>query len=284
LIYSLTLPGFSFKAVYQSCAERTENSRLRAGLIAEWPRVSERAERYGVAAATPAFQDLEVQPSVNVTDAELGDLYDRVLVRGGERVVYEVIRRRGRYGRCPYCGQRDVGTLDHYLPQGGFPEFSVLPSNLIPCCRDCNHEKLEHIPSTNFDQLFHPYFDDWSGLEILKAEIRISSTVDVTFRINVDALPPEISGRATTQFNQLKLGTLYANQATVELVQRREVFQKTFATGGRDALESELRREHQSRRQPFPNAWEPVLYLALAEDEQFCNGGWESIDKPQILI
>ena len=284
MIYALTLPEFSFKAVYQSCAQRTTNSRLRAALTAEWPRVSDRAERYSVEAAKPAFQNLEVQPSVNVTDAELGDIYDRVLVRGGERIVYEAIRRRGRYGRCPYCGQRDVGTLDHYLPQGSFPEFSVLPSNLIPCCRDCNHEKREHIPSTNFDQLFHPYFDDWSELAILKAEIRIGTTIDVTFRVNVDALPLEVSGRATTQFNQLKLGTLYANQATVELVQRREVFQKTFAAGGRDALESELQREYLSRCQPFPNAWEPVLYLALAESVQFCNGGWESIDEPQVLI
>jgi hypothetical protein len=245
--------------------------------------VSERADRYGVAAEMPAFQDLEIQSSVNVKDAELGNLYDRVLVKGGERSVYEEIRGRGRYGRCPYCGQRDVGTLDHYLPQGSFPEFSVLPSNLIPCCRDCNHKKLEHIPSTSFDQLFHPYFDDWSKLEILKAEIRIDSTIDVIFRVNVEALPLEVSRRASTQFNQLKLGALYAKQAGVELVQRREFFQGTFEAGGRDALESELRREHQSRRRLFPNAWEPVLYLALAQDEQFCSGGWGAIDKPQSL-
>ena len=231
-----------------------------------------------------AFQDLGIQPSVNVTDAELGNLYDRVLVRGGERPVYEAIRRRGRYGRCPYCGQRDVGTLDHYLPQASFPEFSVLPINLIPCCRDCNHEKLEHIPSTNIDQFFHPYFDDWSEFEILKAEIRMGSTIDVTFRINVEALPLQVSGRAATQFSQLKLGALYAKQAGVELVQRREFFQGTFGSGGRQALESELRREHHSRRRLFSNAWEPVLYLALAESEQFCSGGWESIDEPQISI
>jgi hypothetical protein len=226
---------------------------------------------------------LKIQASLNVTRAELENLYDRVLVGGGERTAYEAIKKRGRYGRCPYCGQRDVKTLDHYLPKATFPEFAVLPANLIPCCSDCNHDKFEHSPSSYFDQLFHPYFDDWARFEVLKADIRIGSTIDVTFRINSEALPQEVSKRASTQFMQLKLGSLYANQASVELVQRREVFQKTFATGGRDALEDELRREHQSRRKPFPNAWEPVLYLALAENEQFCSGGWESIDEPQML-
>jgi len=284
LIYSLAIPGYSFQPLYQGCARRTANLELRAALAAEWPRVSDRAEQYEVAAAIPAFYALGTQPCVNVTGAELADLYDRVLVRGGERHVYDAIRMGVRYGRCPYCGQRSVGTIDHYLPQSTFPEFSVLPINLVPCCSDCNHEKREHSPSANFDQLFHPYFDDWSDLEILKAEIEISSSIDVTFRIYAEALPPEISIRASTHFTQLKLGALYAQQAGVELVQRREVFRNTFETGGAEALESELRREYASRRRVFPNAWEPALYLALSENEQFCNGGWEAIDEPENFL
>ena len=44
-------------------------------------------------------------------------------------------------GRCCLCACRGRRTLDHYLPQATYPEFSVLPLNLVPACWDCNHTK-----------------------------------------------------------------------------------------------------------------------------------------------
>lgn len=42
-------------------------------------------------------------------------------------------------GRCAYCDSSDARTLDHVLPRflGGISE----PSNLIPCCHQCNAKK-----------------------------------------------------------------------------------------------------------------------------------------------
>jgi len=42
---------------------------------------------------------------------------------------------------CPYCGIDRPITIDHYLPQTEYPEYSIYPPNLIPCCGRCNSIK-----------------------------------------------------------------------------------------------------------------------------------------------
>lgn len=42
---------------------------------------------------------------------------------------------------CPICGIDTYDEWDHYVPRELMPEYSVLTSNLIPLCHDCNHKK-----------------------------------------------------------------------------------------------------------------------------------------------
>ncbi len=44
-------------------------------------------------------------------------------------------------GTCPLCKTTIPSTFDHYLPISFFPEFSIHPLNLIPCCSTCNTTK-----------------------------------------------------------------------------------------------------------------------------------------------
>ncbi|ADV50868.1 hypothetical protein Celal_3613 [Cellulophaga algicola DSM 14237] len=48
-----------------------------------------------------------------------------------------------RINNCPNCTIEKVASLDHYIPKDEFPEFSVNPINLIPCCSTCNSKKKE---------------------------------------------------------------------------------------------------------------------------------------------
>ena len=93
---------------------------------------------------------------------------------------------------CPVCGSPSIGTLDHYLPKDAYPEFAVLPSNLIPACGLCNSgAKGVAIKGTLQDHRFlHPYFDK-SGDQALW-EVSISGNFAApTFK----AVPsPGISG------------------------------------------------------------------------------------------
>lgn len=53
--------------------------------------------------------------------------------------IYSDIRKLSK--KCSYCGVRDVVGLDHYLPRDGvrgYPEFNILPVNLVPACDRCN--------------------------------------------------------------------------------------------------------------------------------------------------
>ncbi|WCO00565.1 HNH endonuclease signature motif containing protein [Psychroserpens ponticola] len=48
-----------------------------------------------------------------------------------------------RINTCPNCTIDNVSSLDHFIPKEEFPEFSVNPINLIPCCTICNSKKKD---------------------------------------------------------------------------------------------------------------------------------------------
>lgn len=70
---------------------------------------------------------------------------------------------------CPMCGSMHSGTLDHYLPKSGFPNFSVFSMNLIPAC-NCNSKRKETLTGTNaHERVLHPYFDACLGERLVRA-------------------------------------------------------------------------------------------------------------------
>ncbi|TGA97710.1 hypothetical protein E4665_11460 [Sporolactobacillus shoreae] len=55
--------------------------------------------------------------------------------------------------KCPYCGQKKVSTLDHFLPKSVYTPLIVTPTNLVPSCKDCNTEKYyirHHVTLSSF--------------------------------------------------------------------------------------------------------------------------------------
>lgn len=60
---------------------------------------------------------------------------------------------------CPMCGGSGARTLDHYLPQAHYPEFSVLSLNLIPSCGICNGKRNACNSPEKEHKTLHLYFD-----------------------------------------------------------------------------------------------------------------------------
>lgn len=76
--------------------------------------------------------------------------------------IYEYYNQiRSAEKRCPYCNfyTRQVRQLDHYLPKAVFPSLSIVVSNLVPICKDCNEIKDAYYSFDKSKQLIHPYYD-----------------------------------------------------------------------------------------------------------------------------
>jgi hypothetical protein len=253
---------------------------LREALKTEGVRVAQRSEDYLSKAAAEKLYSMAPDNAQNVSNAKLAELYDRVLVKGGERDTYDKLKSLARFGRCPLCGQRDVKTLDHYLPRASFPEFCVTPANLVPSCTDCNKAKLDYVADCYDRQSFHPYFDDWSGVILLTGTPMITDRIDIVFSIHPHGdVPPHWIKRAEWHFQKLQLGNLYREHASVELVQRKSEFRAIYSVDGSFGLKEDLKLEADSRSKPFPNAWQPALYRGLSESKEFCEGGFEKIEE-----
>jgi hypothetical protein len=268
-------------AIFEACATRTRGVELRAALLAQRPHVEARAELYLQHAVLGTLVDLEPEDPVDIDPTDLSGLYGRVMVKGGERPLYLRLRGASRFNRCPACGQRDVKTLDHYLAKDQYPELAVFPANLVPCCFECNHAKLTYRAEERDKQLFHPYYDNWSGYRLVSATINVGARVTTSFEIrNPSGVEEELIARARNHFSQLELATLYEQHSAVELVERKPIFQSTFGSDGPDGLREELAFEAQSRRRAHINSWQAALYRALSRSDDFCAGGFEQIDEP----
>ncbi|MBO9695933.1 MAG: hypothetical protein J7499_07025 [Sphingopyxis sp.] len=74
---------------------------------------------------------------------------------------------------CPMCGSPSRGSLDHYLPREDFPEFAVLPANLLPACSLCNSGAKGRTfkGAISGERFLHPYFDTCAKDKIWRIRI-----------------------------------------------------------------------------------------------------------------
>jgi 5-methylcytosine-specific restriction endonuclease McrA len=160
--------------VFRTCISRVRNRDLKRRLTSVVAEIETAANAFETAADTSSYYALQPQNSVNgiITGSEMVDVYEQRMVPNTApgRPIYERLLAEPAHGRCPLCGQRDVSTLDHYLPKSDFPALAVVPINLVPSCKDCNHAK-QGRPNTAEEQTLHPYFDDVENDLWLSAEV-----------------------------------------------------------------------------------------------------------------
>ncbi len=77
---------------------------------------------------------------------------------------------------CAYCGIHAASTLDHYLAKDVYPEFAVLPANLVPSCSFCNPPR-DFRDAQRRRALIHPYFDVIQQERLLVANVKIAGGV-----------------------------------------------------------------------------------------------------------
>ena len=178
-------------------------------------------------------------------------------------------------GYCFLCGDRKAGEVDHYLPKSSFPEFSILPMNLIPACHECNMTKRAKYTSTQPYLYFHPYLMKFPSHQFLKAEVTLLNTVIIEYRIDTSEKGPEVTALAH-QFDDLKLGEIYSDQAVQFMNDQLNSYHQDYRNGGAHLMRKNRRNDANSAlASRGPNHWKPVLLNALADSDEFCDGKFE---------
>lgn len=138
--------------------------------------------------------------------------------------IYERIKLSASES-CPYCGGiGDPQNLDHYMPKKYYPQYTVLPLNLVPSCRDCNMGSKGDLPMTvDENRVLNPYFDgshffeqQWVFADFLVDESGIPLTT--VYRCEPPSAWNHIDRqRAISHFNTFDLERRYKNSAGTQI-------------------------------------------------------------------
>lgn len=237
----LDLPNISFYGMLAKCAEGMEQVNVRKSFISEFQVFHDKEQQYQelskdgnlhaypkthpLTNETPVVGHLTKRKLVNLYENNLRnkskparDYYDALLLSSGER--------------CPFCG--DIGhtkNLDHFLPKAHFPEFSIMPLNLVPSCRDCNMgEKGQVFATISDEQAIHPYVDKdiFHQEQWVFAEYLAEDDGAFCFFVNCpNTWSQEDQNRAANHFNTLDLASRYrleAGKHLSEVIDQKNAF------------------------------------------------------------
>lgn len=182
--------------------------------------------------------------------------------------------------RCPFCQISESSTLDHYLPKERYPEFSVLPQNLIPCCSNCNTHKRALIldKNTNIRFFIHPYYDVIPNINFIKLHISfINNKLTLSYSVyNNGNLTAAQYSHLKNHFDKLNLAERFRKASLVELAGMYDSISR-FARLGAIRLSSELLKESIKYSAWGVNYWRNLLFHELANNQIFINGGYRFI-------
>ena len=269
----VNIPKISKSDIYKCCCNGIKDEVKKKNLLNYLYVFLLNARGYCNSARKKCLDKYIIKELINYTRYEdikndLFDLYDKRLVRGKEpRKYYNQIKASPKLGKCPYCGFGQVATLDHYLPKSEFQIFSILPNNLIGCCRDCNTTKRNTVLNT-----IHPYYDDFTKTQWLFAKVNwpkltMEFFVD-TKNINNDLDRKKIEGH----FSVYELAKRYAVEAASELNDLGIEFGNKNLT--KTDIKEELNEKFKSKAMNHINHWKTAMYQALCQDQCYYNGGY----------
>lgn len=274
---SLKPPSFSAHETLQLCIASIQDKQLtnRLDLIGDHVAAAE-ADYIRQGGVQQLFQIPHTLGIGGISVNEMKRVYKDTFAKSARtRNIYDQIKKQPKNDICPLCGQRTVGSLDHYLAQSLHSALVVTPINLIPACNDCNKAKLNSQPKTAAEQTLHPYFDNVDDGTWLYAAVEQTSPASLRFYPDppTDWLPVK-RDRVINHFRAFGLGALYASHSGAELTSIRYGLQRIAERGTAENIRSDLIMRAESAKAAHINSWQTAMYQALAESDWFCTGGF----------
>lgn len=279
----LSLPVFSSNESYLTCVAGIIDDDLRARYEEEVNLIERASIEYTEKASTAELYTIPVLNTRNddhiviggLTKAQLTKLYSYYMVKKDPaRNIYDEIKASAN-GKCPFCG--GIGqpyTLDHYLPKANYPQFSVLPLNLVPSCRDCNTGKGTSVALASGQQVLHPYFEEncFYLEKWITAKIIHSAPITIEFYVDPpNAWSSTFKERTVAHFNSFDLSSRFSVQVGDEIAMlnhQRSTIMSNYTT---EIFKQYLNSVVEGA--PFINHWRAVMYSGLLADDIFCSMG-----------
>lgn len=175
--------------------------------------------------------------------------------------------------KCPYCRINKPNTIDHYLPKNQYPEYSILPINLIPCCGECNSLKGENWINDGVRIFINFYFDKIPKCKFLKAELtfnilNIKDTTNVKFIFDENSIENEyIKKILKSHYQKLNLLNIYSQYVNEEISNLYDSINDEDIESADDIYKSVKRELKMLEKNYGLNYWKAVLYRAVMDSD-----------------
>jgi 5-methylcytosine-specific restriction endonuclease McrA len=275
-VKNLQPPHLNAEAVYISIKDRSKSQDKKVILHQRQEYVLKRYEEY-----ITKTQNLETITSTDINSEDEKKAFTSCYSRNSKgylegEVVTQIIAVQSiqHKMKCPYCGMDKPRTIDHYLPKSEFPEFSIFPPNLIPCCGYCNNKKSDNWIWDGKRIFLNLYYDDIpSDKQFLFAHLEYEERKDipiVTFSIeNKENISEELFEIIARHYQKLDLLNEFAENVEEFLSNIHDEIKHNPELCIEDH-KSSLERKYQTNVRKYgQNHWETSFLKAVLESEEF---------------
>lgn len=243
-------------------AERTRepNKTFFAGIAREW---RQRVDDYVMQAGSP--EHVPTWPAIAGNAKSFKNLYSHPADGSSQGEMLKILRAH-ELDICPACGAPTVPeTLDHYLPKGKYPHFSVTPVNLTPMCDPCQRRKCEKTGDQQTPRFFiHPYFDAFSIEQIVCLQINAPFTTPTFSLFSNPGLTAAESVLVDSHLRELEISRRYVRFFRNEWRRLIRNVAKMRAKG-LDVVDN-IETWQTGYADPTPNGWHHLFYAAVTEN------------------
>lgn len=220
----------------------------------------------------------EITQHNDISDIEIIDLqscYGDNVEFNKKEVIIQKMQTVAMQAVCPYCGISEPDTLDHYLPKGKFPEFSVMSINLIPSCGTCNRNKGEKWLEDNTRRIINFYYDPVPKEKILNVvfeyEDESADIPEIAFSLtNEGAVAESFFKTIEYHFRDLKLFERFGKQVSDKISGiHHELMEGAIQLSVEDQKDNIQRRINSLKKRFGQNHWEVCLYEEVLKSEVF---------------
>lgn len=178
----------------------------------------------------------------------------------------------GRKVQCQNCTLNEVNTLDHLLPREEFPEFSVNPVNLFPCCSKCNSYKGDRWRENGLRTSLNLYIDQLPDLQYLFVNTAIGNNlIETEFYLNnQNGVDPAFFELISSHYRELHLLERFSEGADDVITSFRHVLEAARDKLSLIETKGLAKQIIEKEKIAFgPNYWQSILKITLIEDDDF---------------